>query len=159
VSSSNSNYSSKSSKWKSELEKVWRDLGVPLFAEQIGIDFEASFLQPLRNSAAEKNPYQDYYWTFFRLDRLPPGVLHAAPLDPVKRNGGAPALWEEWFIEGTEIHHHSMHNHADAPANLPAGQSLIKWRSPENDKEHPIEVLDVDWHYFNDADTRPYLLR
>ena len=148
-----------SSKWKSELEKVWFDLGVPFFAEQVGIDFESAFLQPLRNSPAEKNPYADYYWTFFRLDRLPPGVLHAAPLDPVKRNGGAPALWEEWFIEGAEIHHHSMRNNADTPPNMPTGQSLIKWRSPENDDEHPIEVLDVDWYYFNDADVRPYLLR
>jgi len=52
-----------------------------------------------------------------------------------------------------------MRNHANVPPNMPAGESLISWRSPENDIEHPLEVLDINWSYFNDKDQRPFLLR
>lgn len=143
--------------WKLELEKTWLDLELPLFLSQIGQDFETSFLTPLREYQCETNPYADYYWTFFRLDRLPPGVFHAAPKSTVTQ--GTPAIWEEWFIEGSENHHHTMRNHANVPPNMPAGESLISWRSPENDIEHPLEVLDINWSYFNDKDQRPFLLR
>jgi hypothetical protein len=152
-----------SAQWKQELEQCWLDLELPLFLTQIGVDFEESFLSPLRAYTGETNPYQDYYWTFFRLDRLPPGVFHAAPKSPVLQN--SPAIWEEWFIEPvagserSEGHHHTMRNHPTLPSNLPTGQPLISWRSPENDIEHPREVLDIYWHYFNDKDSRPFLLR
>ena len=142
--------------WKRELEKVWIELEVPEFLMEIGADFEAAFLTPLRNSSLESNPYAGHGWTFFRLSRLPPGVLHAYPLRKVE---SSPALWEEWFIEGDEKHHHSMRNfsgHEDASK----GQgTLLNWRSPVGDVEHPETVMDVYWHYFNDADQRPYLLR
>ena len=121
------------------------------------MDFDATFLKPMREYPGSENPYQDFYWTFFRLDRLPPGVFHAAPKKQVVQ--GVPATWEEWFIEGSELHHHTMRNHATAPANLPSRSKLIQWRSPENDIEHPTEVLDINWHYFNDSDLTPYLFR
>jgi hypothetical protein len=141
--------------WKLELEKVWLDLEVDLFCKDIGVDFEEAFLLPLRTSHLEENPYAGHYWTFFRLDRLPPGVLHAAPIAKV---GSETALWEEWFIEGAENHHHSMRNqHSLISAN--GSSPILHWRSPINDIEHPETVMDVDWHYFNDADQRPYLLR
>ena len=143
--------------WKVELEKIWLDLELPEFLNIIGVDFEESFMAPLRDSQLDENPYRDYYWTFFRLDRLPPGVFHAAPKNKVVQH--EPAIWEEWFIEGPENHHHTMRNHRNIPANMPAGESLLDWRSPENDLEHPLEVLDINWSYFNDKDQRPYLLR
>ncbi len=146
-----------SAAWKLELEKTWLDLELPLFLSEIGLDFEQTFLTPLREYSGETNPYEDYYWTFFRLDRLPPGVFHAAPKKQVAQ--GTPAIWEEWFIEGSELHHHTMRNHAEVPVNMPQELSLIQWRSPENDLEHPREVLDINWHYFNDQDARPFLLR
>ena len=146
-----------SAAWKHELERTWLNLELPLFLSQIGLDFEQNFLAPLREFSGETNPYEDYYWTFFRLDRLPPGVFHAAPKKQVTQGG--PAIWEEWFIEGSERHHHTMRNHNAVPANMPQELSLIQWRSPENDREHPQEVLDINWHYFNDLDARPFLLR
>jgi len=148
--------------WKAELEKVWRDLGVPHFLAEIGVDFEEKFLTPLRESRALTNPYAGHSWQFFPLERLLPGVLHAAPLQSVAKSKGTetePALWEEWFIEGTENHHHAMRNSLKLPADAPENVELLHWRSPENDVEHPETVMDVDWHYFNDADQRPYLLR
>jgi hypothetical protein len=142
--------------WKSELENTWLELGVPEFFAELGVDFEQNFLAPLLASTLEHNPYAGHQWSFFRLDRLPPGVLHASPLQKV---GDAPALWEEWFIEGEELHHHSMRNSRVLPGESEPNASLLHWRSPLNDTEHPEEVMDVDWHYFNDADQRPYLLR
>jgi hypothetical protein len=142
--------------WKLELEKIWLELEVDHFLKEIGVDFEESFLLPLRASNLESNPYYAHTWTFFRLDRLPPGVLHAAPIGKV---GSSPALWEEWFIEGAENHHHSMHNEDSSKIVVPQSSELLHWRSPVNDIEHPETVMDVDWHYFNDADQRPYLLR
>lgn len=143
--------------WKRDLENIWLDLELPTFLTQLGVDFEETFLTPLRQFSGLNNPYEDHYWTFFRLDRLPPGVFHAAPKSSVTQ--GTPATWEEWFIEGTELHHHTMRNNATTPANLPTGSELIQWRSPLNDIEHPAEVLDINWHYFNDSDLRPFLLR
>jgi len=140
--------------WKQELEKVWLELGVPEFLAGIGVDFETAFLTPLVNSPLEVNPYKEHQWSIFGLDRLPPGVLHASPISKV---GAAPALWEEWFIEKSENHHHSMRNSEIFSA--PEGSEILKWRSPLNDIEHPDAVMDVDWLYFNDADQRPYLLR
>ena len=142
--------------WRAELEKIWLELKVPHFLAAIHVDFEEAFLAPLRNSPHEVNPYADHTWSFFRLDRLPPGVLHASPNSKV---GRTPALWEEWFIEGSVNHHHSMRN--IKPKLLSDNQPIeyLTWRSPLNDVEHPETVLDVDWHYFNDADQRPYLLR
>ena len=131
-------------------------MGVPEFLAEIGVNFEENFLKPLRECQSEVNPYKDHQWSFFRLDRLPPGVLHASPVAKV---GESPALWEEWFIEGSENHHHSMRNSTILPGSSEPETSLLHWRSPENDTEHPEEVMDVDWHYFNDADQRPYLLR
>jgi len=146
-----------SQSWKLELEQTWRELELPQFLTELGVDFDATFLKPMREYPGSENPYQGFYWTFFRLDRLPPGVFHAAPKKQVVQ--GVPATWEEWFIEGSELHHHTMRNHATAPANLPSGSELIQWRSPENDIEHPTEVLDINWHYFNDSDLTPYLFR
>lgn len=142
--------------WKLEVEKVWLDLEVDVFLKEIGVDFEESFLSPLRASTLEHNPYSGHTWVFFRLQRLLPGVLHAAPISKV---GPSPALWEEWFIEGTENHHHSMRNHKSLVIPPRAGEPVLHWRSPLNDIEHPETVMDVDWHYFNDADQRPFLLR
>lgn len=143
-------------RWKSELEKVWRDLAVPALLRDIGVDFEESFLTPLRDCPLEISPYINHQWSILRLTRLPPGVLHASPIDKV---GDASVLWEEWFIECSDNHHHALRNQATPPPNIPAEQSLLHWRSPINDTEHPKEIMDVDWHYFNDADQRPYLLR
>lgn len=146
-----------SSNWQDGLENAWLDLELPQFLKEIGVDFEAAFLAPLRASTLETNPYSEHYWTFFRLDRLPPGVFHASPQNQVSQN--TPAIWEEWFIEDGVLHHHVMRNHAEIPANKPAALELINWRSPNNDIEHPLEVLDIDWYYFNDAELTPYLLR
>jgi len=143
--------------WKLELEKCWLDLELPRFLSQISVDFEQSFLTPLKTYDGDSNPYQGHYWTFFRLDRLPPGVFHAAPTTRVIQS--QPATWEEWFIEDGQLHHHTMRNHTNPPINLPANEQLISWRSPENDQEHPEEVLQIDWSYFNDSDLRPFLLR
>lgn len=142
--------------WKLELEKTWRELGVPEFMAEIGVDFEGSFLSPLAASPLKENPYSNHQWFFFRLDRLSPGVLHASPLQQV---GEDPALWEEWFIEESANHHHSMRNTQNLPGEIHPEITLLHWRSPINDTEHPKEIMDVDWHYFNDADQRPYLLR
>jgi len=142
--------------WIGELEKVWIDLGVPEFLSQIGVDFQEAFIAPLRACSFTVNPYREHGWTFFRLDRLPPGVLHAYPLDKV---GSSPALWEEWFIEAGVNHHHSMNNSPAKPDELDGSKEYLQWRSPHGDDEHPETVMDIDWHYFNDADQRPFLLR
>lgn len=142
--------------WQSELEKVWLRLEIPEFLSKVGVDFEETFICPLRASNLQTNPYQNHTWLFFRLDRLPPGVLHASPKQKV---GQEPALWEEWFIEDSVNHHHALRNSSAISLHVPAQTSLLNWRSPSNDSEHPLEVMDVDWHYFNDADQRPYLLR
>jgi len=28
-----------------------------------------------------------------------------------------------------------------------------------NDDEHPAVIMNMDWHYYDDADRRPFLLR
>ena len=54
------------------------------------------------------------------------------------------------FFVDNEMHHHELRNH-------PHPGEEHQWKG--NDDEHPAVVLDVQWHYINDPDLRPFLLR
>ena len=132
--------------WKRSLADRWIELGADRLLAAINVDFEREFLSALAQSPATSNPYDEYEWVIFKHHAIQPGVLHAAPL----KVSDEPTLWEEWFFVDGEMHHHELRNHAHD------GEEH-QWKG--NDTEHPDVVLDVQWHYINDKDLRPYLLR
>jgi len=132
--------------WKLALAQRWLEIGADSLLEAIGVDFESSFLTPLLDSPAQNDPYAAYEWVIFQHPTIEPGVLHAAPLSVTD----APALWEEWFFVDEEMHHHELRNH-------PHEGEEAQWKG--HDDLHPAVVLDIQWHYINDRDLRPFLLR
>ncbi len=132
--------------WKLALVERWLEIGADELLEAIGIDFEIFFLSPLQASGAAENPYREYEWVIFQHPTIKPGVLHAAPLVVSEQ----PALWEEWFFVDEQMHHHELRNH-------PHDGEEEMWKG--HDDLHPAVVLDIQWHYINDGDLRPYLLR
>ncbi len=137
---------SRFSGWKLALAHRWLEIGADELLAAIGVDFEASFLAPLHASTATESPYKEYEWVIFQHPTIKPGVLHAAPLSVTE----APALWEEWFFVDEQMHHHELRNH-------PHDGEEEMWKG--HDDLHPAVVLDIQWHYINDGDPRPYLLR
>ena len=140
--------------WQEALLATWIEIGVPAFIDSIGLDFLRDFKTPLLACELAENPYAGYTWYLFDHPRLKPGVLHAHPASV----GADPSLWEEWFQENTapdlaeahfELHHHLLRNH---PHEGEEGQ----WRGV--DDEHPIPVLDIQWHYINSPSATPSLL-
>jgi hypothetical protein len=144
--------------WKTDLKETWLALRVPEFLGSLGLDFEKIFLNPLLSSQLSRSPYENFVWSIIPLQRLLPGVLHAAPIANVAVQM-APAVWEEWFLEENENHHHVLRNTTTPPHNFTENDRMLHWRSPERDTEHPETVLGVDWHYFNDKNQVPFFLR
>jgi hypothetical protein len=132
--------------WKRSLADRWIELGADQLLAAINVDFEKEFLTTLAACSASSDPYAEYEWVIFKHHAIQPGVLHAAPLKVAEE----PTLWEEWFFVDNEMHHHELRNH-------PHAGEEHQWMG--NDNEHPEVVLDVQWHYINDTDLRPYLLR
>ena len=132
--------------WKRALAERWIAIGADELLAAIQVDFEKEFLGSLAASSAESDPYAEYEWVIFKHHAIQPGVLHAAPLSVTQ----APTLWEEWFFVDNEMHHHELRNH-------PHPGEEHQWKG--HDDEHPAVVLDVQWHYINDPDLRPFLLR
>jgi hypothetical protein len=137
---------SRLSGWKFALAERWLELGADDLLAAINVDFEKEFLDSLAHSSAGSDPYSAYEWVIFKHHAIRPGVLHAVPLAVSEE----PTLWEEWFLVDNETHHHELRNH-------PHPGEEHQWRG--HDDEHPAVVLDVQWHYINDPDLRPYLLR
>jgi len=132
--------------WKLALATRWLELGADQLLADINVDFQRAFLDALAASQSESNPYAEYEWVIFKHHAIQPGVLHASPLRVTEE----PTLWEEWFFVDDQMHHHELRNH-------PHDGEEHQWKGHDN--EHPEVVLDVQWHYINDADLRPYLLR
>ena len=132
--------------WKLSLAQRWLELGTDELLAAIKVDFEKEFLGALKASSAASDPYAAYEWVIFKHHAIQPGVLHAAPLSVTSE----PTLWEEWFFVDEEMHHHELRNH-------PHPGEEHQWKG--HDDEHPEVVLDVQWHYINDPDLRPFLLR
>ena len=132
--------------WKLALAERWIEIGADQLLAAINVDFEKEFLGALAESTATEDPYADYEWVIFKHHAIEPGILHAAPLSVTSE----PALWEEWFFVDNEMHHHELRNH-------PHEGEEHQWKG--HDTEHPEVVLDIQWHYINDKDLRPFLLR
>ena len=109
------------------------------------MDFERDFVAPLKASAHTQDPYEGWEWSVFQFDRLPSGVLHAAPASVEN-----PTTWEEWYFEDGAMHHNILRNHA-----FDGEQKQVTL----DDDEHPAIVMNIEWHYIDDKDHRPLYLR
>lgn len=137
-----------SSGWKEEVHEVWRSINLEGFCTQVGIDFQSNFERSLQSSQAKNNPYLHYRWEILPNARIQTGVLHLVP----SFVGDLPTLWEEWFVEEEEIHHHVLRNHLHDVATG-------TWFGESTDTDHPKEVLGINWHHSNDVDLRPAAFR
>lgn len=133
--------------WKLELLAKWDEIGAKAVFERAGMDYQAAFIDALHAYSGEANPYADHEWSVFLFPRLTSGVVHAAPKSIAP---GQKVLWEEWYFEDGSSHHNVMHNH---PHDLEQKSVNL------NDDEHPAVIMNMDWHYYDDADRRPFLLR
>jgi hypothetical protein len=134
--------------WKEDVRKIWADINLEKFCLQVGIDFSKSFNRALELSAASADPYPEHQWAITENSRIPFGVLHLVP--PSVSN--LPTLWEEWFLEDGQLHHHVLRNHAHELATQ-------IWHGELSDTDHPREVLGIQWHHSNDVDLRPVRYR
>jgi hypothetical protein len=133
--------------WKRELLATWAQIGAEAVFERAGLNFQEAFLGALDAYKGELNPYADHEWSVFQFPRLTSGVVHAAPKS-IKP--GEHVLWEEWYFEDGSSHHNVMRNH---PHELEEKVVTL------NDDEHPAIIMNMDWHYYDDSDRRPFLLR
>ena len=130
--------------WKEHVRRAWQAIGLEEFCANIGINYQSAFEDCLNSTSANANPYSQYRWEILRNSTIPSGVLHLVPIMVATR----PALWEEWFLQADQIHHHVLRNH-------PYLRATDYWIGDETDTDHPKEVLGIRWHHFNDADLRP----
>lgn len=133
--------------WKSTLLQKWTEIGVQAVCERAGLDYQSAFVDALLAYPGESDPYAEHEWSVFQFPRLSSGVVHAAPRE-IKE--GQKVVWEEWYFEDGSNHHNVLRNH---PHDLEAKVVTL------SDDEHPTIVMNIDWHYYDDADRRPLFLR
>ena len=133
--------------WKSALLAKWEEIGAAGVFERAGMNFQESFVQAIIDYKGDKNPYANHEWSVFQFARLSSGVVHAAPKEIGE---GEQVVWEEWYFEDGSSHHNVLRNHK---------HELEKKIVNLNDDEHPAIVMNIDWHYYDDADRRPLFLR
>lgn len=130
--------------WKEHLVNEWKDLGIPKFLEQIGVNFEINFMQPLANTSQTENYYRNHNWIHMENIATPFGVLHLCPKLIEKEQ----VFWEEWFLLEDGIHHHVLSNQP-----FPSEEGV--WRPELSDTDHPKIVLNHSWHYQIDQNLQP----
>jgi len=133
--------------WKSALLAKWDEIGAAAVFERAGMNFQEAFVQALISYKGETDPYVDHDWSVFQFPRLASGVVHAAPK---VIGSGQNVVWEEWYFEDESSHHNVLRNHPHA-----LEQKVVNLQ----DDEHPSIVMNIDWHYYDDADRRPLFLR
>ena len=134
--------------WKATVRMSWASINLENYCAQIGVDFSKAFNDPVELCKAPQDPYLDYRWVIIENRHIPFGVLHLVPLHV----GDLPALWEEWFLDAGQHHHHVLKNH-------PHERATDIWQGEYSDTEHPQEVLGTRWHHSNDSDLRPLRYR
>ena len=132
--------------WKEELLSHWVALELDHFLNDIGIDFQSNFVQPLNNSKLSTNPYLNHTWIIQDHSQLPEGVLHADP----HQIGVDKVIWEEWFLLNGEIRHHVL-------SNLQLNQQDGTWQPEPTDKDHPEITLNRSWNYKIEKSLKPFL--
>lgn len=133
--------------WKTQQLKVWDELGVPKFFHQIGIDYQKKFIDALMQFSGN-DPYVEHKWQWLSNSAVKEGVLHLYPLQTKKNE----LIWEEWFLYDGTLRHHIL-------SQQPLAVSDGTWSGDLLDKDHPKEVLEITWHYYNEKDFSPLAYR
>jgi hypothetical protein len=128
------------------LQEKLETLGLKKALEDLGYSFEAIFggLSPELDKL-----YASYSWQKVPCaqDGIRAGyVIHAVP--PEELRGVNP--WEEWFFKFDEPHHHVLFLEKRGCCTK---EVLIQ----KDDQEHPEEVKGINWYYYEDSDSLPYL--
>jgi len=129
--------------WKPQQIKLWEELKVSKFFEQIGIDYKKEFLDSLKLFNGD-DPYVNHKWLWLGNTAVKEGVLHLYPLDTKNSD----LIWEEWFLYEDTLRHHVL-------SQKPLAFGDGTWSGDARDIDHPKEVLEIKWHYYNDKDLRP----
>lgn len=129
--------------WKAQQLKLWDQLEVPKFFDQIGINFEKEFIDSLMHFTGN-DPYLKHKWQWLSNTVVKAGVLHLHPL----HTENSDLVWEEWFFYEGTLRHHIL-------SQEPLAISEGTWFGDSLDVDHPKEVLEITWHYHNDKDLRP----
>ena len=98
------------------------------------------------SSTSESNPFEGLTFTWLANSVIEKGVLHLHPSNKPTE----PIIWEEWFIHTDGLHHHILHNYE-------IDNATDSWSG--EDKDHPEQVCNVQWHLYNAVDMRPVALR
>ena len=125
----------------SEFEQALRQAGVDTAAVAIGLDF-ALFTQ-----AGMAQAYGDHRWIVTHHPEVG-AVINAVP--PLDWTDSRP--WEEWFRMDDELQHHALYT-------VKHPESTDTWQGELDDQLHPPQVLGRLWHWHNDPDAMPLLLR
>lgn len=73
-------------------------------------------------------------------------VINAIPADFER------LAWEEWYASNGTLIHHVL-------CAKPWPECTDEAEIPHGDKDHPTAICGRKWHYFEDADPRPYFAR
>jgi hypothetical protein len=129
--------------WKSHQINLWEELKISDFFEKIGVDYQKEFLDSIRQFPGE-DPYVKHKWQWLANSVVKEGVLHLHPINAKNDE----LIWEEWFLYEGVLRHHVL-------SQKPLGMRDGTWSGDATDVDHPKEVLEIKWHYFNDKDLRP----
>ena len=129
-------------------EEALRNAGLDVFFEKLGWSFEELMLAPADKAV---DCYEGYRWML--LDNRAPIIAHgkvAFAIPPVEKADVLP--WEEWFIMNGKAYHQVFYLYAHPKCNA-------QWTAPDEDDQHPEQILGQTWNYYVDEDLRPALLQ
>jgi hypothetical protein len=132
--------------WINDVLDQWKLIDLEGFCEKLNINYEDVFLQPIKNSVVERNPFDGLVFEWLPHSQAPEGLIHLYPIVRPKSK----ITWEEWFIKPDGLHHHVLRNYEHPEATN-------TWMG--DDVDHPQQVCNIPWYYINDPDLRPVVLR
>lgn len=128
-----------------EFKRRLVDAGIDKACRTVGLDFEEVFVRPAEGKA--DNPYLKYYWAAVPHPEVTV-IINAVPSTAAA--AGFP--WEEWLLYEGSFYHNLLYRERQTPEDE-------EWKGEADDKEHPEQVLGIQWYGHPDESLIPLRLR